>query len=279
MIQRSYSKNNKGKLYLVPTPIGNMQDITFRAIDILKSVDEIYAEDTRVTGILLKHYNISKKLTSCHKYSEEKGKERLIQLLNEGKSIAYVSDRGTPLISDPGGIIANFAIENNIDVISLPGASALLPAICMSGLDSDRFVFYGFLNSKKSIKESEMKKLVSVPYSLIFYEAPHRLIETLKCMKIIFGNRPISISREITKIYEEVYRGNINEAINTYQKPKGEFVIVLEGNAETEEVNYIEKVKELMLKGYKVSSAIKEVADIYGISKNDLYNKCKEELL
>ena len=279
MIQKSYSDSKNGKLYLVPTPIGNMEDITFRAISTLKSVDLVYAEDTRVTLNLLKKFNIKKSIMSCHKYSEEKNKNNILNELLNGKNIAYVSDRGTPLISDPGEVIVKYAIENNIQVISLPGPSALLPALNMSGIDNSKFIFYGFLNSKKSVRIKELKSIAHYLFTLIFYEAPHRLNDTLKDMFDILGNRNIAICREISKIYEEVFRGTLKEAFDYSKEIKGEIVIVIEGNKSVEDIDYIAKVEELVKKGYKVSNAIKEVATIYGISKNELYNECKEKLL
>ncbi len=279
MIQRSYDKSKYGKLYLVPTPIGNMEDISFRAIETLKNVDKVYAEDTRVTGLLLKKYDIKKKISSCHKYSEEQNKNKIINELINGLNIAYASDRGTPLISDPGEVVVQYAIENNIDVISLPGASALLPALNMSGIENDRFMFYGFLDSKEKARKDELKELCSFKYSMIFYESPHRLQSTLRNIKEIMGDRSISVCREISKVHEEVFRGRVNEAIKTYEEVKGEIVIVVEGKILKDNINAVEKVKELIDKGYKMSQAVKEVATINGISKNELYNECMEKLL
>lgn len=279
MIQKSYEESKIGRLFLIPTPIGNIEDITIRAISVLKEVDLVYAEDTRVAQSLLNKFNIKKKVLSCHKYSEEKSKKAIYAEIESGKNIAYVSDRGTPLISDPGEVVVKYLIEKSVKIIPLPGPSALLPAVNMSGLDNSRFVFYGFLNSKKSSRQSELKKIAHLSFTIIFYEAPHRLISTLNDIKETLGNRNIAICREISKIYEEVFRGSVEEAIKYYTNPRGEIVIVVEGNRSTEEVNYIEKVEELVEKGYKLSNAIKEIAVIYGISKNDLYNRCKEKLL
>lgn len=279
MIQKSYEETKVGKLYLVPTPIGNMDDMTFRGISVLKDVDLIYAEDTRITLNLLKFFGIIKKVSSCHKYNEEKYKNDIINELKSGLNIAYVSDRGTPLISDPGAIIVKEAIKHDISVISLPGANAVLPALTVSGLDSDRFFFYGFLNSKSRIRIRELKELNSFKNTIIFYESPHRLVETLNDILSVFGNRKISISREISKLYEEVYRGNISSALEYYVSPKGEFVIVVEGNNSVEEIDYVEKVKDFIKNGYKFSYAVREVATMYGISKNMLYEMCKEREL
>ena len=278
MIQKSYDISNYGKLYLVPTPIGNMEDITLRALEILKMVDIIYAEDTRETLSLLKYYKIKKQIQSCHKYSEMKNKDKIIQILKSGKNIAYVTDRGTPLISDPGNVIVSNCIENNIDVISLPGPNALLPAINMSGLSNEKFLFYGFLNSKKSIAKKELEKIKDIEYSIIFYESPFRIIETLNNIKDIFGDRMVAIVREISKIHEEVIRDTISNILNNYDKFKGEIVIVVEGLKKTndENIDYLTEIKELLKKDYTKKDACKIVAERHNISKNSIYNKYKE---
>ena len=213
MKQLSYEKDNKGKLYLIPTPIGNLEDVTIRALNTLKFVDVVFAEDTREAYNLLKHYDISKKIESCHKYSEMKHKDKIIRMLKEGKNIGYVTDRGTPLISDPGNYIVNEAIKEEISVIALPGATALIPALNMSGLDNSKFLFYGFLNSKKTLAEKELKNLKNVNYSLIFYESPYRVKNTLELIYKIFGDRKIALVREISKLHEEIIRENISEVI------------------------------------------------------------------
>ena len=278
MNQKSYEETKFGKLYLIPTPIGNLDDITLRAINTLKEVDIVYAEDTRETISLLKHFNISKKVESCHKYSEMMHKDKIISILKEGKNIGYVTDRGTPLISDPGNIIVSYVIENNINVIALPGPNALLPAINMSGLSNERFLFYGFLNSKKSLAKKELIELKDLKYTLIFYESPYRKKETIKIMLDVLGNRKAAIVREISKIYEEVLRDNLENLYNNINNIKGEIVIVIEGNNEIEEDNnnYEDIIKELINNGYSRRDAIKEVADRYNISKNKLYNMVKE---
>lgn len=278
MLQKSYSQSNNGKLYLIPTPIGNMEDITLRAISTLKEVNVIFAEDTRITNILLTKHNINKKVYSCHKYSEEKNKEKIIKLLLEGKNIAIVTDRGTPLISDPGSVIVNYAIENNIDVISLPGPSALLPALNMSGLSNERFLFYGFLNTKEQKIKKELDSIKDLPYTIIFYESPHRLQKTLTIMKDSLGNRKISIAREISKLHEEIFRGTISEAINAYETVKGEIVIILEAKKEQieKEINYELEVEKLIKEGCSTKDAVKQIATKYNISKNKLYNQTKE---
>ncbi len=277
MIQSSYKKSNYGNLYLVPTPIGNLEDITFRAINILKEVDVVFAEDTRETYNLLKYYNINKPIESCHKYTEMKNKDKIINILKSEKNIAYVTDRGTPLISDPGNVIVDEVIKENINVIALPGASALLPAINMSGISNQKFLFYGFLNSKQSLARKELIDIKEEPYTLIFYEAPHRIEETLKLIYDVFGNRKIAIVREISKLHEEINRDYIENIINSYNEIKGEIVLVVDGyKEEKKDIDYEVLIKELINKGYSKRDAIKEIADNYNESKNKLYNMFKE---
>ena len=205
-------------------------------------------------------------------------KDKIINILKEGKNIGYVTDRGTPLISDPGNVIVDEAIKNGITVISLPGPNALLPALNMSGISNERFLFYGFLNSKKSIAKKELIDLKNIKYSLIFYDQPYRLKETLKLMLDVFGNRKVSIVREISKIYEEVLRDNIENLLKIVDNIKGEIVIVVEGNNNIEEDNnnYEELINDLINKGYSKRDAVKEIADRYNVSKNKIYNMVKE---
>lgn len=280
MKQNSYNGDIKGKLYLIPTPIGNLDDITIRALNTLKEVDIVFAEDTREAFNLLKYYNINKKIESCHKYSEMKNKEKILRILKEGKTIGFISDRGTPLISDPGNFIVNEVINENIPVIALPGATALIPALNMSGLDNERFLFYGFLNSKKNSAKNELNILKDVEYTMIFYESPRRLKTTLELMFEVFGNRKISIVREISKLHEEIIRDNIENVIKLIDDIKGEIVIVVEkkNNTKLETIpsNYIELVKKMQEEGYSKKDAVKEVSAKYNISKNKLYEECKE---
>lgn len=277
MIQKSYTESNKGNLYLVPTPIGNLEDITIRAINVLKMVDLVYAEDTRQTFNLLKQYNITKKIESCHKFTEMQNKDKIIKLLLVGKNIAYVTDRGTPLISDPGNVIVEEVIKNDINVISLPGPSALLPAINMSGLSNEKFMFYGFLNNKETLARKELINLKDFEYTIIFYEAPHRIKNTLKLLLEVLGNRKIALVREISKIYEEVIRDNIENVLKISDNIKGEIVIIVEGKNKNEkaDVNYEELINNLINKGYTKRDAIKEISDEYNESKNKLYNMFK----
>lgn len=278
MIQKSYENSEYGKLYLIPTPIGNLDDITLRAIKTLEMVDIVYAEDTRETLNLLKYLKINKKVESCHKYTEMKHKDKIVQILKSGKNIGYVTDRGTPLISDPGNVIVDESIKENITVIALPGPNALLPAINMSGLSNERFLFYGFLNSKQSLAKKELIDLKDIKQTIIFYESPHRITDTLSQLLDAFGNRNIAIVREISKLHEEVIRDNIENILKISDTLKGEMVIIVEGNTkeETLEVNYTEEIDKLLTQGYSKRDAIREIADKYNVSKNKLYNEFKE---
>jgi 16S rRNA (cytidine1402-2'-O)-methyltransferase len=221
--------NPKGKLYLVPTPIGNLEDMTFRAIRILKEADLILAEDTRTSGPLLKHFDIHKKVFSHHQHNERQSAGEIIRFLNEGKNIALISDAGTPAISDPGFYLVREALKNNIEVDCLPGATAFVPALVNSGFPTDRFCFEGFLPLKKG-RQTRYKALASEDRTIIIYESPHRLLKTLDEMAIIFGaDRQISVSRELTKMFEETVRGTVTEVKYYFEThpAKGEFVICI----------------------------------------------------
>ena len=221
----------KTSLYLVPTPIGNLADITLRALDTLKQVDLILAEDTRTSGVLLKHYNISRPLQSFHNFNEHKIVSMLVERMEKGETLALVSDAGTPGISDPGFLIARAAVEAGLEVESLPGATAFVPALVKSGLPSDRFVFEGFLPQKKG-RQTLLKQLAEESRTMIFYESPFRVVKTLEHFREYFGaGRRASVSRELTKMYEETANGTLEELIVRFQakEPKGEIVIVVAG--------------------------------------------------
>lgn len=271
MWQKSY--DDSPTLYLVPTPIGNLEDITYRAINVLKEVSAIFSEDTRQTAILLNHYNIKNKLICLEEHNENVVKEKVLEYLKESKSVAIVTDRGTPIISDPGYKTVKFISEQGYNVVSLPGPTAFVPALTSSGIAPQPFLFYGFLNNKESKRRKELKELEKVSYSIIFYEAPHRIIKTLEDMYNIFGNRQISISREISKKFESVYRGTLEGIINNFENVKGEFVIVVEGNnnIETEDVDVISLINNYVDKGISVSDAIKKVSKDTNINKNEVY--------
>lgn len=218
------------KLYLVPTPIGNLEDITLRALNVLKHADLILAEDTRTTGFLLKHYNIETRLQSHHQHNEHKTVSHIAESIKNGKTIALVSDAGTPGISDPGFLLVKECVKEGIDVECLPGATAFVPALVNSGLPCDRFCFEGFLPHKKG-RQTRLKFLAEEERTIIFYESPYRLLKTLEQLLEFFGDRQVSVSRELTKMFEETVRGNIAEVIQHFKtKPvKGEIVIVVEG--------------------------------------------------
>lgn len=217
------------KLYVVPTPIGNLEDMTFRAVNVLKSVDLILAEDTRTSGFLLKHYEIKTPMQSHHKFNEHKTLQHVIEKLKSGLNIALISDAGTPAISDPGFMLVRACVEQGIEVECLPGATAFVPALVSSGLPNDRFCFEGFLPQKKG-RQTRLKSLADESRTMIFYESPFRIVKTLTQLAEVLGPvRKASVSREISKLYEETVRGTLAELIEhfTQNSPKGEFVIVV----------------------------------------------------
>ena len=221
----------EAKLYLVPTPIGNLDDMTFRAVKVLKEVDLILAEDTRTSGKLLKHFEISTHMHSHHMHNEHKTVANIVQRIKSGESIALISDAGTPAISDPGFLLTRACLENDVEIECLPGATAFVPALVNSGLPNDKFVFEGFLPVKKG-RQTRLTLLAEETRTIIFYESPHKLLKTLTHFSEYFGeNRLISVSRELTKLYEETVRGTVAEVIEhfTIKAPKGEFVIVVGG--------------------------------------------------
>lgn len=222
-----------GVLFVVSTPIGNLEDITLRALRVLKEVNLIAAEDTRKTGILLKHFQIKNRITSYHDFNKEKKTPYLLKELKSGKDIAIVSDAGTPGISDPCFYLVKRAIKEEIRIVPVPGSSALLSALVVSGLPTDRFVFEGFLSFKKTKKNKRLKELSSEKRTLIFFESPYRLVQTLKNLNEVFGEREIVVAREITKKFEEIIRGKITDVESHFErkKVKGEMVIVVEGES------------------------------------------------
>ena len=278
MSQKSY--DGSPTLYLVPTPIGNMDDITIRAINTLKNVEAIFSEDTRVTGILLKYFDIKKKLISNYEYNESKNLDLAIKYLEEGKDIALVSDAGSPIISDPGFEMAKYVISKGYNVVALPGATAFVPALSTSSINPMPFLFYGFLNSKESKRKKELLELKDIKYTIIFYEASHRILETIDNIREIMCDRYISISREISKKYEQVYRGTCSEVLDMLQELKGEFVIVVQYQ-KSESVdntlsikNHVEKYISL---GYKTMDAIKAVSKDRNIPKSEVYSEYHRE--
>ena len=269
-----------GILYLVATPIGNLEDITFRAIRILKEVDLIAAEDTRQTLKLLNYYEINKPLISYHRHNEEIKQEVLIEKLKEGKNIALVSDAGTPVISDPGEVIVKEAIKENIEVIPIPGACALVNALIASGLDTKEFSFYGFLSLNKKLRKEKLQEIKRENKTIILYEAPHKLTSTLKDLEQILENRQIVVARELTKIHEEFIRGTVSEILEKYPEPKGEHIILIEGNEIKEETEEEKLIKEMTIEehykyyekqGLTKNEIIKKIAKDKGVSKNEIY--------
>lgn len=273
--QKSYN-NDKSNLYLIPTPIGNLEDITVRSLNLLKEVDFILCEDTRVTGSLLKKYNIKKKLISCYEYNEDKVKDEVIKYLEEGKNIGLVTDQGTPIISDPGFKVVKEVINNNFNVIGLPGATAFVPALISSGLSPSKFLFYGFLNSKNKKQIDELNSLKNVPYTLIFYEAPHRIINTLNNIRKVMDNRNICIAREISKLYEEIYRGTIDDVLKEIENIKGEIVLLVEGNTTStdySDMSIISHINLYLEDGMSEKEAIKLVAKERNVAKSIIYKE------
>lgn len=275
MWQKSY--DNSPSVYIVPTPIGNLEDMTFRAINTLKMVDVIFSEDTRVTLQLLNYFNIKNKLIHMDDHNEETVKDKVLEFLRDGKNVAIVTDRGTPIISDPGYKTVKFLKEEGYNVIALPGACAFVPAIVASGISSEHFTFYGFLSSREKKMYDELQLLKDSEYSLIFYEAPHRIIRTLNAMLEVFGDRYISISREISKLHESVFVGKISEAIDTIDV-KGEFVIVISPNEEVilTDMSITQNVNLYIKSGLSSMDAIKRVAKERKIPKNEVYKEYHE---
>lgn len=269
----------QGILYICPTPIGNLEDITLRTIKVLNEVDLIAAEDTRHTLKLLNHYNIKKPLISYHEHNKITAGEKILEEIKKGKKIALVTDAGMPGISDPGEDIIKRCIEENIELVALPGPTAFVLALVLSGLSTESFVFEGFLPSKGKERKDRLNKLKSETRTIILYEAPHRIISLLKDLLEALGNRKIAISRELTKIHEETFRGTIQEAIEKFesQNPKGEFVLVVEGtDVEEQSFDHIsikEHIKMYMDEGLSKKESIKKVAKERNIPKSQVYRE------
>lgn len=273
----------EGKLYLVPTPIGNLKDITLRALEVLRSVDLIAAEDTRVTLKLLNHFEIKKQLFSYHQHNEAVKSDEIIERLREGKNIALVTDAGTPGISDPGSVVVSKCLEFGLKFEVLPGASAVTTAVVYSGLDTRAFIFKGFLPRDNKERKAMIEELKGRTETIIFYEAPHRLRETLEFFKENLGNRKLSLCRELTKLHEEILRMSVEEAVEYYKdnSPKGEFVLVVEGKdkelienekkALWEDMSIEEHIRKYMNDGLNKKEAVKKVAKDRNLSKSEVY--------
>lgn len=284
-IQKSFkTQKETGTLYLVPTPIGNLQDMTYRAVAVLGEVDFICAEDTRNTGILLKHFDISTKQISFHEHNAYEKIPDLIELLKEGKNLAQVSDAGMPSISDPGHDLVKEAIKQDITVVSLPGASAGITGLIASGIAPQPHLFFGFLPRKSGQQKAFFQEKVTYPETQIFYESPFRVADTLANMLTVYGNRQVVLVRELTKLYEEYQRGSISEVLSFLEEHplKGECLLIVEGynpdhvNQEDEEIDPITLVKEEIAAGEKPNAAIKRIAKKYKLNRQELYQAYHE---
>lgn len=269
-----------GKLYVVGTPIGNLGDMTYRAVETLEKVDFICAEDTRVTLKLLNYFEIKNKLVSFHEHSSRQICEGIVSRIIEGENCAVVSDAGMPCISDPGADLIALCVENGVETEVVPGPTAMASAVALSNISSARFAFEGFLSVTKKQRYEHLRSVAHDPHTLVFYEAPHKLLATLKDMLEYFGDRKISLCRELTKIHEEVVRTTISEAIERYEAmpPKGEFVLVVEGCKDEESTAELtleqaaEQAQKLIDSGVKPSEACKEAAALTGFKKSDIYS-------
>lgn len=269
--------NNKPTLYLIATPIGNLSEFTPRAIEILKEADYVGCEDTRNSKILFDHFGISTTLISCHEHNENEASEQLISYLLNGKNVCYVSDAGYPGISDPGSRLVKKALDNDINVSVVNGSSAFLTALVASGLETDHFYFHGFLASKESQRENELKEMINRKETLIFYESPHRIMKTLVSMQKIFGNRKICLCRELTKKFEEYIRGTLDELVTIDENTlKGEMVIIVEGNKDetssfVSDEDIMAYVNSLTEVGLSTKDAIKNASSTLKVNKNYIY--------
>ena len=277
----------KGKLYLVATPIGNLEDITIRALKVLKEVDVIAAEDTRHTLKLLNHFEISKPLISYYKQTEKTKSERLIEKVLKGENVAVVSDAGTPGISDPGEEIVRCAIKNNIEIVPIPGACAFVNALIASGFPTKEFCFCGFLSTVKKVRKEKLEELKMEQKTIILYEAPHKLKKTLEDIYEYLGNRQVVLAKEITKIHEEFIRGKIADIVRQDREFKGEFVVLIEGSkisskdVETEKLNTLSlenHYKYYEQKGLDKKEIIKRIAKDKKVSKNEIYQKFTKKI-
>ncbi len=273
-IQKSF-ETTEPTLYIVATPIGNLGEMTPRAIEILKAVDIIAAEDTRNTGKLLKHFGIETPSISYHKHNEKQSAQGILKLLDEGKSVALVSDAGYPLISDPGQTLVSEVIEKDYAVVPISGSSAFINALVVSGIVTQPFSFMGFLESKDSTLKKQLEPIKNLNHTLIFYLSVHRVEKTLSVFHEVLGNRRVSIARELTKKHEEIIRGNLMDIIDSQITLKGEFVIVVEGFTQEQETDFdslMEMIQETIEQGLTPSRAISQVAKQQNVSKNELYN-------
>lgn len=283
--QKSYEASGTGQLFLVPTPIGNLKDMTFRAVEVLNEVDYIAAEDTRHTLKLLNHFNIQTPLLSYHEHNKIQKTPEIIQILQDGQDVALVSDAGTPIISDPGYELLQACLDASIDAIPLPGANAAVSALIASGLPAQPFYFYGFLSHRSKERKEELETLNTMPATLIFYESPHRLKAMLKdAVEILGGDRQVALARELTKQYEEILRGRLDEALDWSHshEVRGEFCVVVEAGREEDllqsdqlvYISYADHVQMLIdQEDMRPKDAIKEVALLHNVAKRLVYNE------
>lgn len=274
--QKSF-ENGQATLYLVPTPIGNLSEMSPRAIEVLNSVDVIACEDTRTSGTLLRHFDINKKLIACHNFNEENSAKGIVALLEEGQNIALISDAGYPLINDPGQKLVKLTTEAGFNVVPVSGPSAFLNALVASGLVAQPFIFVGFLPQSNGEREKKLLEYKDYPMTMVFYEAPHRIEKMLNsCLKVL-GDRQCVLARELTKMHEEFIRGSISEVIEILPEIRGEMVIVMDGNhedpsASITDADILEMVAQKESEGISTRDAIKQIAKESGLSKNAIYN-------
>ncbi len=274
-MQRIRSNFEEAVLFVVATPIGNLSELSPRAVEVLKSVDFICSEDTRTTSLLLKQFGIEKPFLSCHQHNEQEASEKIISMLKQNKKAALTSDAGYPGISDPGAILIRHCIENDIAVSVVNGANALIPALIGSGLCADHFYFHGFLPGNESERIREIERLKDKSETMIFYEAPHRIALTMKNLLQVLGERKVCIAREITKIYEEYLRGFLSEFADfDFSSIKGEMVIVIEGNTNSPTLtdeDILSLLRQEIEAGMRVSDAVKKISETYSLRKNRVY--------
>lgn len=277
-MQRQQSfQNNKPSLYVIATPIGNLNEISKRVIDALNDCEYVFCEDTRVTGQLLAHLQIKKNLTSAYENIEKQSSVKVLELLKDGKNVAFMSDAGYPGISDPGSIVIQEVIKNDFNVVVVNGPSALIQSVLASGLNTDHFYFYGFLNAKPSTRIKELESLKEFKHTMVFYQSPHKIKVCLEDMLNIFGDRKVCLCRELTKKFEEYIRGTISEIIPICETLKGEMVLVVEGyvKEDTQSISIeecVELVDDEIKNGLSTKEAIKNIAIKYNINKKELYN-------
>jgi 16S rRNA (cytidine1402-2'-O)-methyltransferase len=281
-------ENKVGKLYIVSTPIGNLQDMTFRAIEVLKSVDLVAAEDTRRTRELLNHFDIDTKITSYHEHNKYDKAKDVVDMIKEGKDVAVVTDAGTPIVSDPGSVLVKFAVEENVEITAVPGCCAAINALVLSGLDSDSFVFVGFLKDDNKKRKEQLENLKSETRTMVFYISPHDILKDLKQLIEVFGEeRNASLSREMTKVHEETVRGTLKEIYKVFESRdiKGEFVLVVSGmdkdllkSSEVEKwmsISVEEHYQKYIDEGMSDKDAMKKVASDRNVDKREIYKELK----